>query len=52
MNPESRAIDEQMDRLTRREPTKLNVTELLKPPGQRRVIGDREVHLEQLSKAT
>ena len=33
VNPESRAIDEQMDRLTRREPRKLNVTELLKPPG-------------------
>ena len=52
VNPEPRAIDEQMDRSIGRELAKPDFTELLEPPGQRRVIGDREVHVEQVSKAT
>ncbi len=43
MNPESRTIDEQMDRSIGRELAEPDLTELLEPPGQRRVIGDREV---------
>ena len=52
VNPESRTIEEQMGRSSGRELAKPDLAELLKPPGQRRVIGDREVHLEQVSKAT
>jgi len=48
MNPEPRAVDEQMDRSIRGEPAKPNITELLKPPGNGRVIRDREIQLEQL----
>ncbi len=52
VNPESRTIDEQMDRSSGRELAEPDLTELLEPPGQRRLIGDREVHREQVSKAT
>ena len=48
MNPEPSAVDEQMDRSIRGEPAKSNVPELLQPPGQRRMVGDREVHLEHM----
>ncbi len=51
VNPEPRAIDEQMDRSIGRELVEPDLTEFLEPPGQRRVIGDREVHLNQVSKA-
>jgi len=40
VNSESRTIDEQMDRLTRREPTKLKVTELLKPSIQQHAFDE------------
>ena len=46
MNPETRAVDEQMDRPVRSELTKPGLTELFEPSRQRGVIGDREVHLE------
>ena len=52
VNPEPRAIDEQMDRLVRGEPTKSKVIELLQSPRQSRVVGDREIDLEELSQAT
>jgi hypothetical protein len=48
VNPQTRAIDEQMDRLIVPGCTKWNLSELLKPPGQGRVIRDREIQLEQL----
>ena len=48
VNSEARAIDQQMDRPTRREPAESDLTELLEPPGQRRMVGDREVHLEHM----
>ena len=48
MNSESRTVDELMDRSIRGELAKLNLVELLKPPGQGRVIRDREIQLEQL----
>jgi hypothetical protein len=41
VNPDSCTIDQQMDRPIGRLPTKSNVTELLQPPRQRGVIGDR-----------
>jgi len=48
VNPEPRTVDEQMDRPICGKSAKAYVTELLEPPGQRRVIGDREIHLKQL----
>ena len=48
MNAEPRTIDEQMDRSIRGEPAKSDLTELLQPPGQRRMVGYREVHLEHM----
>ena len=52
VNCEPRAIDEQMDRLVRGEPTKPNGTERLEAPRQSRVVGDREIDLEEFSQAT
>ena len=52
MNPETRAIDEQMDRLIVLHSTKSNVIELLESPGERCVIRDGEVQLEQLGQGT
>ena len=52
VNPEPRTIDEQMDRPTRREPTKSNLTESLEPPRQRRVIGNRDLQVQHLSQGT
>jgi len=40
------------ERSIRREPTKPNGTELLEAPGQSRVVGDREIDLEELGQAT
>ena len=48
INAEPRTVDQQMDRPTRREPAKSDLTELLQTPGQRRIVGDREVHLEHM----
>ena len=52
VNPEPRAIDEDMDRLVRGEPVKSNVMELLQSPREGRVVGDREIDLEELCQAT
>ncbi len=52
VNSETRTIDEQMDWSFRGEPAKPNVTELLKPPRQRGVIGDREIDFEQFCEGT
>jgi hypothetical protein len=46
MNPETRTVDEEMDRSIRGESSKSNPSELLEPSGQRGVIGDRELHVE------
>ena len=52
MNPEPCAVDEYVDRSISRLPRKLNVAELLQTSGQRRVIGDREIELEERGQAT
>ena len=52
VNPEPRAVDEEVDRSIRREPTKPNGTERLEAPRQSRVVGDREIDLEELCQAT
>ncbi len=52
VNPETRAIHEQVDRSICRKPAEPDLAELLEPPGQRRVIGDRKFHLQQPSQGT
>jgi hypothetical protein len=52
MNPETRAIDEQMDRLIVPHSTKSNVIELLETPRQSGMIRDREIQFEQLGQGT
>ena len=52
VHSETRTVDEQMDRSIRGEPAKSNVPELLQSPRQRRVIRNREIHVEQLGQAT
>ena len=49
VNPEPCAIDEQVDRSIRGDPAELDLSKFAKPPGQGRVIRDREIQLEQLS---
>ena len=52
MNPESRRIDEQMDRSMALDRTKRDVTERLEPPGQRRVVGNEDLHLKHVCQGT
>ena len=52
VNPQTLAIDQQMDRSVCGKSAEADVTELLDPPEKRGVIGDREVHLEQVSQGT
>ncbi len=47
VNPEPRAVDEQMDGSIGGELPELEAAELLKPSGQGRVIRDRETQLEE-----
>ncbi len=48
VNPEARAVDEQVDRSMARDRTKRDLTERLEPPGQSRVVGNGELHLKHL----
>jgi hypothetical protein len=52
VNPEPRTIDEQVDRSIRSEPAKADLAELLEPPGQSRMVGDRDLQLEHLGQGT
>ena len=47
-----RAVDEKMHRLMGVATVELNRTKPVQAPGQRRVIGNRQVHLQQLDQAT
>jgi len=47
MDPEPCTVDEYVDRSIGGSSRKLNVAELLQTAGQRRVIGDREIELEE-----
>ena len=48
VNPERRAIDEQMDRFICDESSEPMVLELLEAPGKGRVIGDREAQSQEV----
>jgi hypothetical protein len=52
VDPETRAVDEQMDRSIYREPAEADLAELLEPPGQSRMVGNRDLHLEHLGQGT
>jgi hypothetical protein len=52
VNPESCAVDEHVNRLTRREPRDTDATEVLQTSRQSRVVGDWEIDLEDFAKAT
>ena len=52
VNPEARAVDEQVDRSMARDRTKRDLTERLEPPAQRRVVRNGDLHLEQLGQGT
>ncbi len=52
VNPEARAVDEQVDRPMARDRTKRDLTERLEPPGQSRVVRNRDLHLEHLGQGT
>ncbi len=52
VDPEPCTVDEYVDRLIGRSPRKLNVAELFQTAGQRRVIGDREIELEEPDQAS
>ena len=52
VNPETRAVDEQVHRALAWDRRNVDYPQVLEPPGQRRVVGDREVHLKQASKGT
>ncbi len=52
VNPESSTIDEQMDRSICRESAEPDLAELLDPPGQSRVVRNRDLHLEHVGKGT
>ena len=41
-----------MDRLICREPAEPDLAELLEPPGQSRVVRNRDLHLEHVGKGT
>ena len=49
MNPETRAVDEQVDRSICGETPEPEVPEFLKAPGESRVIGNRQVQVKELS---
>ncbi len=52
VNPEARAVDEQVDRSMARDRTKRDLTERLESPGQSRMVGNRNLHLEPLGQGT
>jgi len=52
VDPETRAVDEQMDRSIRRELVVPDLAEFLEAPGQSRMVGNGELHLEHLDQGT
>ena len=52
VNPEARAVDEQVVRSMARDRTKRDLTELLQPSGQSCVVRNEDLHLEQLGQGT
>ena len=52
VDPETRAVDEQMDRSIRREPAVPDLAELLEPSGQRRMVGNRDLQLVHVGQGT
>ena len=52
VDPETRAIDEQMDEPVWGKPVEADVAELLQAPGKGGVIGDREIDVEDLCQGT
>lgn len=52
MNPETRAVDEQMDRLIVHGCTKWNLAEFFEPPGQSGMVGDGKLHLQHAGHGT
>ena len=52
VNPEARAVDEQVDRLIALDSAERDLTELLQPSGQSCVVRNGDLHLEQLGQRT
>ena len=52
VNPEARAVDEQVDRPMARDRTKRDLTERLEPPGQSRVVRNRDLHVKHVYQGT
>ena len=52
VDPETRAVDEKMDRSIALDHTKRELTEFLEAPGQSRMVGNRELHLEHVGQRT
>ena len=52
VNPETGAVDEQMDRSIVLEHAKREFTELLEAPGQSRMVGNGDLYLEHLDQGT
>jgi hypothetical protein len=48
VNPEAGAVDEQVDRPMARDRTTRDLAERLEPPGQRRVVGNGDLHVKQV----
>ncbi len=48
VDPETRAVDEHMDRSITRDHTKRELAEFLEAPGQCRMVGNRDLHLEHV----
>jgi len=48
VDPEPRTIDEQVDRSIHGKPTEPDLGELIEPPGQSRMVGNRDLHFEHL----
>ncbi len=52
VNPEARAVDEQVDRSTARDRTKRDLAKLLEPSGQSRMVGNRDLHVQHVCERT
>jgi hypothetical protein len=52
VDPQPGAVDEQMQRPMGGRRMELDLTQRLQTPGQRRVIGNRQIHIQQLGQGT
>ncbi len=52
VDPQTRAVDQQMDRSVRREPAVPGLAELLEASGQSRMVGNGDLYLEHLDQGT